>query len=216
MEGQSFVSDAEWKTYLSTAYAEMYAALVETGLRYYEKEHDVTTTGTASYKIPDDLLSLIGVDYNVNSGNGETRSLQPMMVQERNMFSNINGTSEAVYFAMVGPNLTLYPKPPSAQVYTLVYVPQPLDISSATDSFVIDVVTPDGESFLIWHMAFRALAKEESDTVNAKSEREDARGRLYSWAVLRMLNEPQRVITQDNYHQNGYREGDYWGRGGWF
>lgn len=213
MEGQSFISDAEWKTYLSTAYAELFSILVESGWRYFESEHQITSDGVNhSYLMPDAFLTLIGVDYQVNANSGERRPLQPLMVQQRNDFTGVGGSAESVCYAMIGDKVRLYPKPKSGQVYHLVYVPQPSDLSSSADNTVVDVVTPDGEAFLLWHMAFRALSKEESDTRDARGEREAARERVYSWAALRAINEPHRVTVQQN---TGYPidPGDYWGRG---
>jgi hypothetical protein len=188
-------------------------------MRYFEKEHQITTDGSNhSYLIPDNFLSLIGVDFEVNANNGERRPLQPLMVQQRNAFTGVGGSTESVYYSMIGDKLRLYPKPVSGQVYHLVYIPQPTDLTSSSDNTEVDVVTPDGEAFLLWHMAFRALAKEESDTRVASQEREAARERLYNWAALRALNEPHRTTVQQNIN-NGYPidPGDYWGRGngGW-
>lgn len=218
MENQSFISDGEWKTMLSTAYAELYSILVESGMRYFESSQTITSDGTHSYALPADFLAIIGVDYEVNGNTNERRPLQALMVQERNAFSGPSGAGESTAYSLTGNNIRLYPTPSSGKVYYNIYVPQPVDHSGSADGVVIDVVTPDGEAFVTWHMAFRALAKEESDVSVAMSEREAARERVYNWAVMRALNEPRRVINQQTINGGGYPydPSDYWGRGGGF
>ena len=66
MEGQSFISDTEWKTLISLQYAELYALLAETGMRYFETEADISTTGGSVYSLPSDHLSTVGIDYLIN------------------------------------------------------------------------------------------------------------------------------------------------------
>lgn len=214
MENQSFISDTEWKTYLSTAYAELYAILVESGMRYFESEDTITADGNHSYALPADFLTSIGVDYEISATSGERRYLQPLMVQERNMFTGVGSANQAIGYSLTGSNIRLYPTPASGQVYYHVYVPQPTEHSASADGTSIDVVTPDGEAFITWHMAFRALSKEQSDTADSRNEREAARARVTSWAILRAINEPRRRIVQQNLGLNSYDPGDYWGRGG--
>lgn len=216
MENQDFISDTEWKTLLSTAFAELHAMLVESGMRYFEIEQQYTSDGTNhSYDLPADFLTLVGIDFEANSANGERRPLQPLMVQERDIFTGVGSSTESVYYSLVGPKFRLYPTPVSGQVYYFLYAPQPKDMSDADGDLKVDVVTPDGEAFLTWHMAFRALAKEESDVSAARSEREEARARVFNWAQLRALHEPRRRIVQQGLGTTGALDpGDYWGRGG--
>jgi hypothetical protein len=78
----------------------------------------------------------------------------------------------------------------------------------------LDVVTPDGENFLTWGVTVLALAKEESDTRDAKSERERAIGRVVEMATLRAMNEPRRPMVGTGYEGLGDElEGHYLDRG---
>jgi hypothetical protein len=62
---------------------------------------------------------------------------------------------------LVDDTIHLYPTPPSNQLYELRYVPQPPDLSTFADSDVIDVVTPDGDAFLVWGTVVMALSEVE-------------------------------------------------------
>lgn len=206
MENDSMISETEWKSMLSTIYGEFYGVLVESGMRYFESEQTISTDGSSSYALPAAFLSTVGVDY-LADANGERRALREMMAQERNRYSGISG-SEAYEYAIVGSNIRLYPTPASGQTYYHVYVPQPTDLSGASDSDSVDVVTPDGEAFITWGLTVLALAKQETDTSLARAEREAARERLYQWATLRSLHTPRRNVVEGDFD---YRDpGDWW------
>ena len=209
-EDSDFVTDSELKSILSTAYGELYSTLVETGLRYFESEDTITANGSASYALPSDYLSTLGVDRLVDSS-GRRVALSEAMVQERNNWTGVSGGT-AVSFYLKGSNLVLAPNPSSGTYYH-VYVPQPTDLSSASDATSVDVVTPDGEAFLEAYMQVEILAKEQSDVSGAVSKRERARERLAWWATQRMLTENRRPVVSD-YDPGGDFDGDprFWWR----
>lgn len=176
---------------ISTVYAELFAAVAETGMRYFEATSTITADGSDSYPEPDNHLSTIGVDIIVNTA-GERRALRELMAQERNRFAGLTG--EAVAWAHVDDQFVLYPKP-STGTYEIVYVPQPPDLTSSLDATLVDVVTPDGEAFLYWGVAVLALAKENSDASLARAERDQAKGRVVTWATLKALNNARTMST---------------------
>lgn len=216
LENSDLISDNEWKGMLSTVYGELYGALVESGMRYFEAEQTISTDGTNDYNLPAAYLSTIGVDQLVNASSGERRALRELMAQERNYGSSVRSASQATHYAIVGSEIILYPTPPSGKTYYHVYVPQPTDLSAASDGTDVDVVTPDGESFVIWGLAVLALTKDDSDPRFAASERDKARARLDDWAYMRALNTPRRRIVEEDDFDRGYLDGDWWPpRGGW-
>ena len=91
------------------------------------------------------------------------------------------------------------------------YIPQATDLSSYADADLVDVVTPDGERFMIWCTAVKALSKSESDVQLALAEREQARDVLREWAVKRMLVANPTRYVRDEY--DGYADdADWWHR----
>ena len=193
MEGQESISTAEWKEALSTAYAELWSLVAETGLRYFESTETITADGSESYDEPAAMLSTVGVDFVVNA-QGERRALYELMPQERNLYRGLTG--EAVAYELVDDQLFLHPKP-STGTYKWSYVPQPTDLSASADATTVDVVTPDGEAFLIWHVAVQAKEKEGTDSSTARQEREQARERVVQWATLRSMHNARRRMVDD-------------------
>lgn len=204
LENDSHVSASEWKALISEMNGEMQLLVAETGMRYFETE---ATISLSTFALPSDHLATVGVDFVMDAA-GRRRSLVETMAQER---SAVKGqTGEAWFYALVAQTIELYPVPGTG-TYKHIYVPQPPDISASADGTNVDVITPDGEAFIIWGVAVKALAKSESDVRLAMTEREAARERLRSWAQLRSFNTPRRAVGASS--ALPYEEGDYWPRG---
>lgn len=193
MEGQESISDTEWKHYISTSFAELFSLVAETGLRYFESTETITADGSESYDEPSGMLSTVGIDYVVNA-QGERRALRELMPQERNVYRGLTG--DAVAYELVDDQLFLWPKP-STGTYEWIYVPQPPDMSSSADATNVDVVTPDGEAFILWAVAVQAKEKEGTDSSRAVAERELCRERVLQWATIRMLHGARRKMVDD-------------------
>lgn len=190
MENSSFISDAEWQTIFNEVYGELYGILAKSGLRYFETTQSLTAATTA---LPAGYLSTLGVYY-VNGSYIEP--LEEVMFQERH---HVVGSSmgRAYFYELAGSNIVLLPTYASGQTYTHYYIPQPTDYSSSITSTAIDVVTPDGESFLLWGMVFYALSKEETDATYAEGKFQQAKERLEEWALLRQLHSQRRRMVDD-------------------
>jgi hypothetical protein len=190
-EGQGFVADSEWQKYLSTAYAQLYSVLAASGLRYFETTQSLTAASTA---LPAGHMTTLGVFY-VNGS--QLEPLEELMFQDRHHI--VGGSSSRAYFyELAGSNIVLQPAYTTGQTYTHYYIPQPTDYTSSITSTSVDVVTPDGEDFICWSMAARALLKQESEAAGgAIQERELARARVEEWAVLRQLHSQRRRVVDD-------------------
>lgn len=206
------IGDSDWKGYISTAYAQLYSVLVESGLRYFEKiaifDHtDLLDNGDngGQLALPADFLSLIDVDY-VDSSSRH-RTLLELLPHQRNHYADSSGGIGRA-FMLAGPSLIVYPLPTEG-IYEIGYVPQPRDLSSEADAYVVDVVTPDGEDYLIWTAALFAMTKEESDITPFKVGRDEAKSRLQTWAVQRLMNIQRSRIWDDEWEQTA-RSPDPW------
>ncbi len=209
LQNQDSPSTADWKGEIHLAYAELYGEVAKPGVSLFDLEADITTTGVAAYDNPDDHLITIGVDYVVDA-RGTRRQLAELEVQERNWTSGQSGT-EALAFRPSANGVILYPLPPAGQTYKHVYVPEPPDLSEADDSTEFEMVTLDGENFVIWWVT--AVVKETigQDSRTAREEREAARERVQLWAAQRMLNSGRRRIVMDDIDvlADGYVPGDW-------
>lgn len=195
LENDGHISDGEWLALISEQYGELFALVAETGLRYFEYTSILTTTGASYVSEPSDHLATVRIDYLVNGTvTGERRQLDEIMPQEQARWSGVTG-SEARAYALVDDRIYLYPTPLTGQSYEILYIPQPPDTSSFASDDCLDVVTPDGESFLIWGVTVKALAKSESDVRLAIAEREASRERLTAWATMRAFSQPRRLVS---------------------
>jgi hypothetical protein len=204
-EYDSNIGDAEWKGYISSVYAELFAAVAETGFRYFETTATISTTGADSYDEEADHLSTVGIDRVMSDGT--RRELYEVMAQERTRYAGRTG--DAVAYAHIDDQIWLLPTPPTGQTYEMLYVPQPPDLSDGDDDDAIDVVTPDGESFIIWGASVLALFKQGSDTRDAAREKESALGRVMNWATLRSLHACRHNVVDDYSVSAGRLPGDW-------
>lgn len=188
-ESDSSIVTAEWKALASEVYGELCQEINDTGCRYFETTSSITATGAASYNEPSDVLHFIGIDFVVDSA-GSRRRLAPLPIEERTAL--LGQTGEARYYQVVDDQIVLYPKPSSGS-YTVLYIPQPTDLSSSADADLIDLVCPAGERFQIWGMASLAQHKLETNQQRAVAEWERARQDLRYWAANRnLINPPNR------------------------
>lgn len=211
-EHDGSIGTSEWNALISEAFGELWNVVAESGLRYWEQTSTLTASGAASYDEPDDILALIGIDLlEEGTTTGPRRSLDEIMIQERSRWAGMTG--EARCYALADDQLYLFPNP-SSGVYEWIYIPQSPDLSTYNDNDVVDVVTPEGERFLIWCVAVKALAKSESDVQLAIVERDSARERLREWAVMRAFSAPRRRIVVDgpDYFGGPRDDADWWNR----
>jgi hypothetical protein len=198
LEGDGHIAPAEWTALISEQYGDLFNVVSESGLRYFEFTATLTTTGAAYVTEPEDHFATLRIDYLVDgTTTGQRRTLDELMPQEEAAWSGHGGTAEARAYALVDDRIYLYPTPPTGQLYEILYIPQSPELGLYADDDIVDVVSPDGEAFLIWGVTVKALAKSESDVRLAMSERDAARERLISWATMRALSQPRRRFAGD-------------------
>jgi hypothetical protein len=197
-EGDELLDVPELKSLIDEYYGQLHALVVEKGARYFETEATITATGTASYALPADHMSTIAIDFVIDA----TRRRPvcgPIPVQRREQL--LGSVGDATEYELAGSNIALYPNPPSG-TYKHLYVPQPVDLSTAADSTVVDLINIYGQAFVVWGVASVAKHKAESDQQRAIGEHAKAAAQLEYWASLRALNEtasphPHRAVYQD-------------------
>src|ERR1044071_2363398 len=191
MEGDDVVGPTEWKGLISEMYAQLYAIVGSAGMLYFESPQTVTATGAASYALPSDHDETIGIDRVVDPNNGFKMPLGELMVQERTRMSGTIG--DATAYAIIGQTIVLYPIPASG-TYLHTYVPQSPDISTIADTTTVDLVTGDGEAFLIWGVAVKTIPKRNGDPQLAIVERDAAERRSARAARRRARATPRRRV----------------------
>ncbi len=200
LEGDLSIATDECNRLISEAYGELYTIVFECGLQYFEFAAQLTSTGAATLSELADHLSTVALTYYDGT---QYYALREMMSQERIPASRWATGSRAYAFALVDDKIYLYPTPPAGQIYELRYVPQPPELSTFADTDVVDVVTPDGLTFLVWSVCVKLKSKAESDVQLAIAEREAARDRFTTSVQLRSLNTPRRRVVETDDDDDG-------------
>lgn len=197
----------EVKALVSEQYGHLYSNVVQAGLRYFEATppQTITADGSASYPLPDDHDCTIGID-RVVDGAGRTEQLDELMIQERNYYSAQAG--DACYYSVVGQSIVLFPTPTSG-TYLHLYVPQAPDISALGDTDEVDVVTADGEAFLIYGVAVKLSVKTEADLRAMITERDAAEVRFNRDVGARAFVNPRRRVVRPTPLEEYYYDGWY-------
>jgi len=125
MVGSTFVSDAEIRTWLNSALAELHDIMILCFEDYYVNEASYTFTGTTeSGTLPAAFYKALGVDF---TSNGNTYTVKPFSLQERNMYNGNAGTIEGnvapLRYQIRGDSIYFIPKNPVGTV-TLYYAPE--------------------------------------------------------------------------------------------
>jgi hypothetical protein len=175
-EGDGAIVTAEWKSWLSSVYGTLHGKVSDTGCRYFETEADITLPSPAA--LPAAHYMSLGVERVVDSA-GRRVPLKEAMAAERARL--LGRTGEARWWALRGQTLELYPAPTTG-TYKHVYIPQPTDLSNASDSDSVDVISADGEEFILWGMALLAWSKGEDDVRVADAKQKEALVNVLEWA----------------------------------
>jgi hypothetical protein len=194
MENDPSISAAEWNSYISEVYGELYEEVARTGLRYFEYEEDYTTTSAAYIAEPSDMLAMVD-SLEIQDSSGTYRRLQPIRAQERARYAGQTG--DPYMFEFVDDRLYLFPSPGAGKTITLRYVAQSPDLSEYADGQSIDLVTAGGEAFLHWGVAAIAKHKDDRFVDYAEQQKERARLRLVDWAASKLANESSRPYVDD-------------------
>ncbi len=85
-----------------------------------------------------------------------------------------------------------------------------MNLAAFDDDDIVDVVTPDGEAFLIYGVAVKAHAILESDAQLAMMERDKARERFVDWAIMRSFNSSRHSVIEPYDEDNGFYDPADW------
>lgn len=194
-ENDDHISSAAWRLFAHLVYnADVYSTVESTGLRYFEYEETLTTTGAAYVSEPDDHGKTVRLDHVASAT--DVRQLHQVMPGEEARLASLTGT-EPVYYAAIDDRIYLYPTPSSGLTLKLRYIPQPPDLTTYADDDLIDVVSPDGEACLTWGMAAMAKARASQDASLHLAKQAEHRQKLLEYAAERSMTQPQRRTVTD-------------------
>lgn len=217
----SFISTAEWNSYLNASYQELYSLLIQKyGENYYtaldttNKPYQFTTDGTNEYfKLPDGsgsflmpdgittapaFFKLNGVDLWLSSSQtvpSQWFTLHRFTMGERNKWTLPNAIAPYGYIALryrlEANRLWLRPLPQTGQLIQVRYAPRLTLL--ANDSDTADLVS-GWEELIIVDTVIKALMKEESDVTAHMMRKADLVKQIEAAADNRDPGEPQTVV----------------------
>lgn len=218
MVGSTFVSSAEWTSYINQSCFELYDLLIQKyGDNWYSATPDtsIVTDGTSEqFTLPSTMYHLYGVDLQINgtagAANGIYVTLKPFNVAERNWYSapNVvgwNGRTNLRY-RLNGSKLWIKPLPASGQTIRLWFAPRFIPLSAESDTF-------DGISgwteYVIVDSAIKALVKEESDVSVLMAQKQALIARIEAAAANRDAGMPATVADAQSEWLNPYGGGSW-------
>lgn len=215
-ESQLNIPATIWKKWLSSANGRLHGIVAEAGYRYFESSMNINTDGIASlFAIPEDHLSTTTVVRVVAPDDRRPLRRLPAQLQAQMVIaSGAAAGSEATAYAQIAQEIWLGPqKPPVGQVYEHRYIPNAPDLRTAADAVEVDVVTPDGESYLLHAMAVNGCIRQRRDPRDHVRERNEAEERLRKWSNLRAMHDRHRHVA--GMEASGWSDtGDYTDRSG--
>lgn len=168
MVNSTFVSDAEWNSYINQSYFELYDLLIQKyGDDYFSKNPPYTfvTDGTTYlFPLPSDFYKLLGLDLALAQSQDSYVTIRRFNFADRNRYAVPNFQSfygvTNMRYRLNGDNLWVTPIPSGGQTMRLWYVPRLTTL--AADGDTVDGISGWTE-YIVIDAAMKAMAKEESD-----------------------------------------------------
>jgi len=166
MVNSSFISDAEWNSYINQSYFELYDLMVQKyGDDYFSEQYNFVTDGTSYlYPLPSDFYKLLGLDLALSGSDDSYVTIRRFNFADRNRYAVPNFQSfygvTNMRYRLNGNDLWITPIPSGGQNMRLWYVPRLTTL--AADGDTVDGISGWTE-YIIVDVAMKALAKEESD-----------------------------------------------------
>lgn len=194
MENSSFVSDAEWNTYLDLAHADLYDMLVASYEDYFLKDPAPTyslTSGENTISLPSDFYKLRGIDVNIG---GRYVTLHPFQFEERNVYdravSRLGYGVRRLRYRVMGTKIRIVPEDDAAGTYRVWYIPRYTPLASGSDEYTGVL---DWEEFIPQSAAIMAIQKEEGDPSVMMTVLGQTKKRIMDMSANRDSGEPQRI-----------------------
>jgi hypothetical protein len=204
MENSTFVTDAEFNSYINEAIADLRDKMIsKVGADYFASTQSYTLiNGTENYALPNDFYKVLYVE---QQGIDQLYyKMRRFEVSERSLgASPISYYAPEIKYRLTANNITFTPVNQLGGILVrLTYVPVPTELSA-------DIDTLNGyngwETYPILLAARKALAKEESNVSDIDTELQMLIQRIESMADNRDYGNPYRI--QDNTYKRYGRWG---------
>lgn len=197
-EFSDFVENDEVDGMVSQAYTDLVDELAKNAIHLMEASATITTDGlTDTFDLPTDYYRMLAVEYTI----GEFKySVDEVAFVDRNRVrTSMRGYARG--YRVVGSTIVFMPRP-AAQVYTLLYMPAPADITDLADGTLVDGIAGWDELIVVM-AALEILRKENSDTSALEKKEYLLRARIREAAANLTQGVHRRGGDRDNYRTFG-------------
>lgn len=204
----ALASNSEMVVFTDLLWARLYSFYLLAEPDRFRTEATITSDGSASYNLPSDWFSTIGIDFFSGS---DVRELERLQETERNAFAGAAAAQSRKY-RLGATTITLFPTPVNGQTYRHIYLPTApaLTLLSST----IDCRLGH-EEYLQLCLARKLLQKEEAYDGRWDRQIDKIETELKSEANLRYLNDMVTMV-----HREDGRNRPFWagiaGYGGYY
>lgn len=224
MVNGTFITSAEWATYVNSSYRELYDILIQKyGDDWFVPSSPATPAGYAitadgtndHYALPADFYHLLGADL-VLSGtalSSPRATMRPFAFGERNDFQSLAGRlgRSVLRYRLKGGWIWFKPLPASGTRVELWYLPRLADL---TCDGVAGTDTVDGvsgwEEYIIVDAAIKARMKEETDVSGLLAAKAALIARIEASAENRDAGSPAKVVDVHRHGFDGPDGGGWW------
>lgn len=209
---QSGLPGTELIRYANLAYKDLYQQIVTAYEDYLVGRYQFSLVPNQDiYPLPPDFYKLNGVD--LIYGPNIVFTLEKYMLKQRNEYRNSYLYNAAFFgpiykYNVIGGNIEFIPLPQSSNTITLLYTPNPITITSFSDTLSIPI---GGDEYMSLHMAAAMMAKEESDAAPLNDKREEVLNQLKNSLRNRDAGSPAYIVDESCINSNLTLLGGNWG-----
>lgn len=209
---QSGQPGTELIRYANMAYKDLYQQIVTAYEDYLVTSSQFNLVPNQdTYPLPADFYKLNGVD--LIYGTNIVFTLEKYMFKQRNEYRNsyLYNTSffGPIYkYNVVGGNIVFIPLPQSSNAITLWYTPNPVTITSFSDTLSLPI---GGDEYMSLYMAAAMMAKEESDNSQLNGKRKEVLDQLKNSLRNRDAGSPTYIVDDSAVNSNLTLLGGNWG-----
>lgn len=180
--GSEFLTDEELTQLINTSYGELYGMLVQAGIHLDERTTTIAVTGAASYTMPTDLFSVVGV-YRLDG----TQRYQ-LKRHDIRLRPDSSASGDPTSYRVIGVRLELCSGMNLAGSGSVELVYLPIAGTLVDDGDTVDCVN-GWEEFIVIDVSIDVLQKEQIDPGSLREERDRMLARIAAEAVAQELTE---------------------------
>lgn len=203
--GSSFVSSAEWTSWVNSGLMELYDIVVGAYEDYFTTSTTATISSGSSFALPAAFYKLRGIDYQVTSS--DYLNVPQYNFNDRNRQLqwgySIRGNDSVRMYRMIADTVEITPSDRSSGTYRIWYVPAVTALSGSSDTIPTALSKAGWEEYIVLYAAIKAKLKGEEDVSDMENQKSALAQRIVSMSANRNADQPERVTDLTNITRYG-------------